>query len=256
MSAAREGSDSRILRAAESFFHGFTQHRSRTHPYLISRSEGLTILHDAPRKKASDTRRSEAITIDRAPISVHSEAERLNAEHPRWSLGAIYSDEAKLAQVEAEFRALGYRLIAREALFVHDHVAVPSVNERLTQRISTWQEMEDYAAATGRKPYARREIEGDDPQIRFYYSVSEGMIVGAVASIRTPAETFWVSNLWVTEEKRREGRATAMMAQLLTDNRSAGEGMTVLLSSKTGAHLYPKLGFEQIGTLLLYQPPR
>jgi predicted GNAT family acetyltransferase len=62
--------------------------------------------------------------------------------------------------------------------------------------------------------------------------------------------------LWVTEEKRREGRATAMMAQLLTDNRSAGEGMTVLLSSKTGAHLYPKLGFEQIGTLLLYQPPR
>lgn len=256
MSAARKATDQKILRAADSFFHGFTLHRSRTFPYIITRSEGLTVLHDAPRKKPQDMRRAEAITIDRAPTDVHSETEQLNREHPRWSLGAIYTDEASLAEIEAEYRELGYRLVAREAFFIHDHRNLPTLKPNLTERISTWERMERYAQTTGRKPYRRSDIEGDSPQVRFYCSVSETDIVGAVASIQTPSDTFWVSNLWVTEERRREGRATAMMAQLLLENSQAGKGMTVLLSSKTGAHLYPRLGFEQIGTLLLYQPPK
>jgi hypothetical protein len=256
MSAARESMDQRILRAAESFFHGFTLHRSRTYPYIITRSEGLTILHDAPRKKVQDMRRAEAITIDRTPKEVHSESERLNAEHPRWSLAAIHSDEASLESVESEYRALGYRLIAREAFFTHEHHELPNVNSSLTRRITSSEEMEMYARATGRKPYRSEDIEGQFPKIRCYYSVSEETVVGGVATILTPNDTFWVSNLWVTEERRREGRATAMMAQLLQDNAKAGPAMTVLLSSKAGAYLYPCLGFEQIGTLLLYQPPK
>jgi hypothetical protein len=41
---------------------------------------------------------------------------------------------------------------------------------------------------------------------------------------------------------------------MLRDDRAAGASAGVLLASHTGAKLYPSVGYEQIGTLLLFTP--
>jgi hypothetical protein len=45
-----------------------------------------------------------------------------------------------------------------------------------------------------------------------------------------------------------------MLAKMLRDDRAAGANVNVLLSSHTGALLYPVVGYEHIATLLLFAP--
>lgn len=66
----------------------------------------------------------------------------------------------------------------------------------------------------------------------------------------------WCSNIYVKPEFRRRGIARALLSQMLHDDRSAGAQQAVLLASHTGAKLYPVVGYEQIGTLLVYTPPK
>lgn len=47
-----------------------------------------------------------------------------------------------------------------------------------------------------------------------------------------------------------------MLAKMLRDDRARGVENSVLLSSHTGALLYPQIGYEQIGTLLLFAPKK
>jgi predicted acetyltransferase len=62
--------------------------------------------------------------------------------------------------------------------------------------------------------------------------------------------------MYVKERFRRRGIARAMLSRMLRDDRAAGAIAAVLLSSHTGAMLYPVVGYEQIGTLLLFVPRR
>jgi hypothetical protein len=43
---------------------------------------------------------------------------------------------------------------------------------------------------------------------------------------------------------------------MLTDDKVAGARANVLLASHSGALLYPTVGYQQLGTLYLYTPPR
>lgn len=43
---------------------------------------------------------------------------------------------------------------------------------------------------------------------------------------------------------------------MLQDDHATGSTQAVLLASHTGAKLYPVVGYEQIGTLLLFTPRR
>jgi hypothetical protein len=43
---------------------------------------------------------------------------------------------------------------------------------------------------------------------------------------------------------------------MLQDDAAYGARQAVLLASHTGAKLYPVVGYEQIGTLLLYAPEK
>jgi hypothetical protein len=47
-----------------------------------------------------------------------------------------------------------------------------------------------------------------------------------------------------------------MLARMLRDDRSHGVKSSVLLSSHTGALLYPSVGYEQLGTLLIFAPTK
>jgi hypothetical protein len=43
---------------------------------------------------------------------------------------------------------------------------------------------------------------------------------------------------------------------MLRDDRARGARRSVLLASHTGALLYPRVGYEQIGLMLVYAPRR
>jgi predicted acetyltransferase len=53
---------------------------------------------------------------------------------------------------------------------------------------------------------------------------------------------------------RRRGIARAMLCRMLQDDRAGGAQNAVLLASHAGAKLYPVVGYEQTGELLLFAP--
>jgi predicted acetyltransferase len=80
-------------------------------------------------------------------------------------------------------------------------------------------------------------------------------IVGWVRSIVVGNAT-WCSNMYVIERYRRRGIGRTLMCRMLRDDREHGAKSAVLLASHTGAKLYAAVGYEQIGTLLLFTPKR
>jgi predicted acetyltransferase len=60
--------------------------------------------------------------------------------------------------------------------------------------------------------------------------------------------------MYVQPAYRRRGIARAMLSRMLQDDQRGGANHAVLLASHTGAKLYPVVGYEQIGKLLLFTP--
>jgi predicted acetyltransferase len=55
---------------------------------------------------------------------------------------------------------------------------------------------------------------------------------------------------------RRRGIGQALLCRMLRDDRTHGSKCSVLLASHTGALLYPRVGYERIGTLFMFAPKR
>lgn len=66
----------------------------------------------------------------------------------------------------------------------------------------------------------------------------------------------WVSNLFVHPDYRRRGIGKSLMSTMLNEDADYGVKYSALLASKTGALLYPHLGYEQHGVLLIFTPRR
>jgi len=43
---------------------------------------------------------------------------------------------------------------------------------------------------------------------------------------------------------------------MLRDDRSGGAGEAVLMATRAGVKLYPVVGYQQVGTLMVYTPKR
>jgi GNAT superfamily N-acetyltransferase len=92
-----------------------------------------------------------------------------------------------------------------------------------------------------------------------YAALDSGRPVGWVRSIMVETAAgpaAWVSNVFVAPAYRRRGIGRSMLARMLRDDRSRGATRSVLLSSHTGAMLYPRVGYEPLGELLCYTPRR
>jgi predicted N-acetyltransferase YhbS len=109
-------------------------------------------------------------------------------------------------------------------------------------------------AAVGRRQILEEKLE--DEALRLYAAFEEGKPVGWVRSIQGPHNSRWVSNLYVDAAHRRKGLGSALMNAMLADDQHSGADYSVLLASKVGSKLYPTLGYEQIGLLQLFAPPR
>ena len=109
-----------------------------------------------------------------------------------------------------------------------------------------------YGKASRTRPIPAEQL-ADDTPFRQYIALIGDKIVGTVRSVDA-ADSTWCSNIYVWPEHRRRGIGKALLARMLRDDRAIGAKQSVLLASHTGALLYPKVGYEQIGLLYIFAP--
>ena len=241
-----------VAAALEVFARGFTFTRSFTHPYLAVRLGPAWVLRDAPRRRGA-YRNEEWIAHGLPP----QEVDGLAREHTRgkFAVCAICGTGEPEEPLRAGFKALGYRLGTTEALMVHRLGSIPQcVSPAVIERVTTSECAQRLAKAAGSRQILPEHLIEAGP-LRQYVAMVDGDLVGWVRSV-VVGDATWCSNMYVRLAHRRRGIAGAMLCRMLRDDQAAGAKAAVLLASHSGEKLYPVVGYEHIGTLLLFTPPR
>jgi len=241
-----------IEHAIQVFLRGFTFVRSVTHPYLAERVGGLWVMRDGERRRG-EYRNEEWVVYGPKPAA----ADRVARKHTRgrFEISVIHEVGKPDEDLRSGYRNLGYRLGETEPLMVHRLGKIPNFKAPAgveVQRVLTAEMAQQLAKATKSRPITVEDLQ-DDSRLRQYVAVMGEKIVGWVKSIAAE-DSRWCSHMQVLPDFRRRGIGRAMLCRMLRDDRSGGAKAGVLLSSHTGAKLYPIVGYEQIATLYLFTP--
>lgn len=242
-----------IEHALEVFVRGFCAVKSATHPYEHFRVGKLWAMRDAPRKNPRYYRKEEWIAFGVSPREVDAAARK--ATRGRFFVCALAATIEEQAELRAGYKQLGYRLISTEPLFVHRLNRIPKAGNPVTiERVQTAELAERLGKATRSRPIPPRQLT-KDALFRQYVAIADGELVGWVRSVNAGDST-WCANMYVRPAHRRRGIGRALLCRMLKDDRRHGFCQSVLLSSHTGALVYPGVGYEQLGLLLIFAPPR
>lgn len=239
-----------MQRAISVFVAGYCESRSRTWPYESVHTEGLWVMRDAERKNPKYYRKEEYIVWR---VSAQ-QADRTARTYTRgwYFVGVVVDNDHSTEETKATWKALGYRLLATEPMFIHRLARIPGFKaDVVLEPLRTQAQALAFAEASNMRPESD-EIRGRDTY-RQYLAWSDDTIVGWVRSIETP-DGAWCSNLFVKPEWRRRGIARSLLARMLRDDRQREVRASVLLSSHTGALVYPHLGYQQCATLMIFAP--
>jgi len=249
-----------LIDAVNTFARGFSASRSIAYPYLVKRPGGerLFILHDAPRpgksgKQAERNREYMAVEMPADKV-----VERITKDgRPRHVVCAIHPSPVRDRELEDEYRALGYRYLKQEPLFVRALPPVPRGGGPLTIcRVNTIDEAQAVASAARRRQIDERYLGDDEAPARLFAAFADDAPVGWVCSIRVGERSAWVAHLYVDKSQRGRGVGTALMQAMLRDDHRRGITHSVLTASQAGARVYRKIGYEQVGTVQLFTPLR
>lgn len=239
-----------IHHAINVFVHGFCFVRSLTHPYLAEQVGPLWVMRDAPRRRAS-YRNEEWVAYG----LIAEEIDRIVRSHAqnRYVISAICGMDDPQKPLRVGFKALGYRLETTEALMIHRLAQIPASDAPAAiERVQTTEQAARLSRANRRRQVPPAYLLPDSP-LRQYMATIDGQVVGWVRSIRVD-DAGWCADVFVVPAFRRRGIARAMVSRMLSDDRNWGAQSAVLLASHAGAMLYPVVGYEQIGTLLVFRP--
>jgi len=242
-----------IESAIEVFVRGHSATRSRTFPYEVSRIGPLWLMQDAPRRNPRDYRKEEWIAYN-----VHPErADAIARQHARgrFFLCVMLAEGEPDALTRAAYKALGYRLLATEGFFVQRLKRIPRPQSPVSiDRVSTPHVAAQLGKITHTRPIADNLL-GDEAPFRQYVALDGEDIVGRVRSVDAVGAT-WCADMYVDPSQRRRGIGQALLSKMLRDDRARGSKCSVLTASHTGALLYPRVGYERIGTLFMFAPRR
>ena len=239
--------------AIEVFVRGHSAGRSRTFPYEVSRVGPLWLMRDAPRKNPRDYRKEEWIAHDVAPRKVDAIARKHT--RGRFFVCAMIAEGESDEPTRAAYKALGYRLLATEGFFVQRLKRIPTLpSPALIERVRTPALAERLGEVMRRRPISG-EFFGHDSPFRQYVALEGQDIVGRVRSVDAAGAT-WCADMYVSPSHRRRGIGRALLSRMLRDDRTRGSKGSVLTASRTGALLYPHVGYERIGTLYMFAPRR
>jgi predicted GNAT family acetyltransferase len=258
MSPAPPTADLPFERAIDVFLRGFSLTRSFTHPYVLSTlAEGVWLLQDAPRR--SGERRSAEVTVwQQEPAALAALLrERVSDRHSV----CVMTEARSVAEAEPTadaYRRAGYHLQSREELFVADTAGAPA--DGGGDRVVAVTEPALAAAvnkASRSHHMAPKDAADPNSTMRLFAALDDaGGPVGWARSVRTHDDCAWVSSVYVEPAHRNQGLGRALMHVLLADDARRGIRHSVLLASNAGARLYPRVGYRQIGLLLLFRPPK
>jgi len=239
--------------AIEVFVRGHSAGRSRTFPYEAHRIRSLWVMRDAPRQNPRDYRKEEWIAYDVDANKVDALAR--GQSRGRFFVGAMVESGASDQPTRAAYRCLGYRLLATEGFFVQQLRRIPKVPVPLPiERVRTPELASRLAQATRTRPIMPSLLQTDAP-FRQYVALDGQEIVGRVRSVDAVGAT-WCADMHVNADYRRRGIGQALLCRMLRDDRARGAKCSVLTASHVGALLYPRVGYERIGTLLLFAPSK
>lgn len=162
----------------------------------------------------------------------------------------------EIAPTCAAYKGFGYRLLGKEPLFVLSLPQQKIFQYYPIQRVTNATDIEAIKRATRRHMLPTKYLTATDVPMRLYAAFDATKAVGWVTSIRATEQSCWVSSLHVDPNYRRRGIGKSLMSAMLQEDAHYGAEHSVLLASQTGALLYPHLGYESVGTLLLFAPPK
>ena len=239
--------------AIEVFVRGHSAGRSRTFPYEATRIGPLWAMRDAPRKNPRDYRKEEWIAHRVGAEEVDSIARAHT--RGRFFVCVMLAEGEPDEPTRTTYKALGYRLLATEGFFVHRLKRIPnSPSPAKIERVRTSELAARLGKVTRTRPIAT-ELLGDDAPFRQYVALDGADIVGRVRSVDAVGAT-WCADMHVSPSHRRRGIGQALLSRMLRDDRTRGSKCSVLTASHTGALLYPRVGYERIGTLFMFVPRR
>jgi GNAT superfamily N-acetyltransferase len=239
-----------VERAMEVFVQGFCFTRSFTHPYVAERVGPAWVVRDGPRTRG-DARNEEWIAHGLSPDAW----DRLVKRHARgrFAICAICGAGEADEPLRSGLKACGYRFGRTEALMVHPLRRIPKVVAPVAiERVLTETMAERLFRAARTRQVPPEHLTRDAP-LRAYVATVDDQVVGWVRSI-VVGDATWCSSMYVAPAFRRRGIGRALLNVMLRDDRAAGARHSVLLASHAGAKLYSAVGFETIGTLLLFTP--
>jgi GNAT superfamily N-acetyltransferase len=239
--------------AIEVFVRGHSAGKSRTYPYEASRVGPLWVMRDAPRKNPRDYRKEEWIAYGVGAREVDALARQMT--RGRFFVCAMVGEGEPEAPTRSAYKALGYRLLATEGFFVQSLKRIPKLPSPVPiERVRTPEMAARLGKVTRTRPIAD-DLLGDDAPFRQYVALAGDDIVGRVRSVDAAGAT-WCADMHVKDTYRRRGIGQALLCRMLRDDRARGSKCSVLTASHTGALLYPRVGYERIGTLFLFAPRR
>src|SRR5262249_49187897 len=152
------------------------------------------------------------------------------------------------APARAAYKALGYRLLVTEGLFVQRLELIPQPPAPVPIiRVRTPELAAQLGKLTRTRPIPDRLL-GDDAPFRQYVARGGEHTVGRVRSAAA-AGAPWCADMHVERPHRRRGMGRALLARMLRDDHARGSKCSVLTASHAGALLYPHAGYARIGTL-------
>ncbi len=242
--------------ALEVFVRAMALMRSFTHPCLAERVEGVWTFRDAPRRRG-DYRKEEWVAWREAPADV----DRIARAHTRgrFFVCALRTLDEEEGPLLSAYKALGYSLMARERFFVRELAGLkrtdfgPFPDAYRVERVRTLEMADRLAKAARSRQVLLEHLADSNPAVRPYVALSGAGVAGWVRSVSV-GDSAWVSNLFVAAAHRRRGLGSALMASMLLDDAALGVKTSVLLASPAGAQLYPLLGYEKIGELMILVP--
>jgi GNAT superfamily N-acetyltransferase len=242
-----------IEHALEVFVRGFSAEKSRTYPYEFARVGRAWVMRDAPRKNPRDYRKEEWVAYGVPAQEVDAAARKMT--RGRFFVCAVRSMDEPEEPPRASYKELGYRLLSTEPLFVHRLKKIPRAENSITiERVMTAEMAARFGKATRTRPVPAEKLTKDAP-FRQFVALDDEKLIGWLRSVDAGDST-WCSNMYVAPSHRRRGIGSALLCRMLRDDRRRGFEQSVLLSSHTGALVYPRVRYEQIGMLYIFAPRR
>lgn len=244
---------SEIEAAIEVFVHGHSVGRSSTFPYEVNRLGPLWVMRDAQRNNPRNYRTEEWIAHD---IAAH-EVDAIVRQHVRagFVISVMTASGEPDQPLRTAYKALGYRLLRTEGFFVQRLGRIPKPPAVVSiEHVHTAERAAQLGKITRSRPIGDNLL-GDDAPFRQYVAIDGDDIVGRVRSVDAVGAT-WCADMYVETSYRRRGIGQALLSKMLHDDRARGSKWSVLTATHTGALLYPRMGYERIGTLLMFAPKR